>query len=231
MPRAWSCTVCTFRNFWPLRDGAPKCRACGIQAAVWPPAAPVPAVAPVVPVLPVARAAPAAPALPVAPAVPAMPITPAAPATGANRGATATAVAIDQGLSRPTEHQLNDELYMTTTATQKARPDHMLPDQRQQILLQSQMKRIQFINADLATCATRQLQHMARQIELLQGRSTRSPAEEQELQVLQQQHQQAQQPQRESDPNRGPTALPACRAAPRNLPCASVQAEPQPPAP
>ena len=84
-----------------------------------------------------------------------------------------------------------EELYANMNATQRGRFDQMLPVQRQQVLRQYQIKRTQFINANLAR--SRQFQQLKRRMEHLQGQATRSPAEEQELQLLVQNYQQVQQ--------------------------------------
>ena len=87
--------------------------------------------------------------------------------------------------------KLMEELYAYMNATQRGRFDQMLPVQRQQVLRQYQIKRTQFINANLAR--SRQFQQLKRRMEHLQGQATRSPAEEQELQLLVQNYQQVQQ--------------------------------------
>ena len=94
--------------------------------------------------------------------------------------------------------KLMQELYMNMNPQQKVRYDAMLPNQRQQILLQYQSKRNQFIVANLAKA--RQQHALKQRIDLLQRQSTRSPPEEQELLMLMQQPQPQPQPQPQQQP-------------------------------
>ena len=111
-------------------------------------------------------------------------------ATGRDAAAAVAGPAQSQDQATTTMQTLMQELYANMNAVQRGRFDGMQPIQKQQILLQYQMKRTQFINANLAR--SRQVQQVKHRIEFLQGQATRSPAEEQELQSLVQRYQLAQ---------------------------------------
>ena len=121
--------------------------------------------------------------------------------------------------------KLMHELYGNMNAVQRGRFDGMQPIQKQQILLQYQMKRTQFINANLAR--SRQVQQVKHRIEFLQGQATRSPAEEQELQALVQRYQQAQAQLRAQAPP--PQAQPPQAPPPQAQPPQAPPPQAQPP--